>query len=109
VRHSPKKNIVIKFVPKRLTNLLQPADVMWFASIKMSYGEKWNEWFIFDEKKLTPHGNMVSPGYAKTIQWLSDIWNEFDSTVIVDSFRKCGKGFFIIFLSNIFLNIFKNY
>ena len=29
-----KKNIRIMFVPKRLTNLLQPADVMWFASIK---------------------------------------------------------------------------
>ena len=35
-----KKGILVKFVPKRLTNLLQPADVMWF---KMCYGDRWNE------------------------------------------------------------------
>jgi len=102
-----KKGIVVKFVPKRLTNLLQPADVMWFASIKMHYGEKWNDWFIYDEKKLTSHGNMVSPGYAKTIQWLSEIWNEFDANTIVESFMKCGKQVFIILLiiTLIFLSI----
>ena len=92
-----KKDIIIIFVPKRLTNLLQPADVMWFALIKMFFGEKWNDWFIFDEKRLTVHGNMVSPGYAKVIEWLSEIWNDFDSNTIVDSFIKCGNNFKIIF------------
>ena len=45
-----KKGVILIFVPKRLTNLLQPADVFWFALIKMIYGDKWNDWFIFEDK-----------------------------------------------------------
>ena len=74
-----------------LTNVLQPADVFWFALIKMIYGDKWNDWFIFEDKRLTIHGNMVSPGFAKIIQWLSEIWTGFNSDIIVESFRKCGN------------------
>jgi hypothetical protein len=73
-----------------MTNLLQPADVVWFSVIKQVYGDKWNDWFIFDEKRLTVHGNMVSPGYTQVIKWMSDIWEEFDSSMIEESFRKCG-------------------
>ena len=86
-----KKGVILIFVPKRLTNLLQPADVFWFALIKMIYGDKWNDWFIFEDKRLTIHGNMVSPGFAKIIQWLSEIWTGFNSDIIVESFRKCGN------------------
>jgi hypothetical protein len=57
----------------------------------MAFGEKWNDWFIFGDKKLTVHGNMVSPGYVKVIEWLSEIWNDFDSNTVIESFRKCGK------------------
>ena len=42
--------IEILFIPPRLTNLLQPADVMWFHSLKASYHFKWNEWFLNGEK-----------------------------------------------------------
>ena len=73
-----------------MTNLLQPADVVWFSVIKQVYGDKWNDWFIFDEKRLTVHGYMVSPGYTQVIKWMSDIWEEFDSSMIEESFRKCG-------------------
>ncbi|CAF1111235.1 unnamed protein product [Brachionus calyciflorus] len=34
------------FIPPRLTNLLQPADVSWFGKIKKEYNEKWNDWFM---------------------------------------------------------------
>ena len=37
--------IVLFIIPPRLTNLLQPADVCWFSSIKKRYREKWNRWF----------------------------------------------------------------
>ena len=73
-----------------MTNLLQPADVVWSSVIKQVYGDKWNDWFIFDEKRLTVHGNMVSPGYTQVIKWMSDIWEEFDSSMIEESFRKSG-------------------
>ncbi len=57
---------------------------------------------FYDEKKLTSHGNMVSPGLT-----LSGIWNKFDANTIVESFMKCGKQVLIILLiiTLIFLSI----
>ena len=49
----------------------------------MLFGDKWNDWFIFDEKRLTVHGNMVSPGNLKVIEWLGEIWNEFDQSTML--------------------------
>ena len=39
-----ENGIVLLFIPPRLTNLLQPADVAWFASLKKGYRKKWNNW-----------------------------------------------------------------
>jgi hypothetical protein len=83
-------NIKPLFVPPRMTNLLQPADVCWFAVLKKNYHEKWNSWFIHDDKTYTKHGNPKSPGYAKCISWLSNIWEDFDTDLIVNSFDQCG-------------------
>ena len=38
--------ILLSIIPPRMTNLLQPADVCWFATLKKAYKEKWNSWFI---------------------------------------------------------------
>ena len=65
--------INIIYIPPRLTNLLQPADVCWFASFKKRYHEKWNEWAINAEKEMSIHGNTKSPVFAKVIQWISQI------------------------------------
>ena len=95
-----KNGIEIFYIPRRLTNLLKPADVMWFSSIKKTYGERWNKWFIFDKKNFTPNGNLKSPGYVKVIDWMSEIWSEFDKNTIIQSFRKCGNMFLIMNLIN---------
>jgi hypothetical protein len=50
--HCDKNKIEIFFVPRRLTNLLQPADVMWFFLIKTAFHVYWNEWFLNSEKVL---------------------------------------------------------
>ena len=42
------------------------------------------------EKSFTKSGNMKSPGYANFIQWISEIWQEFDSDLIKKSFSLCG-------------------
>lgn len=44
--------IKLLLIPPRMTNLLQPADVGWFSSIKKAYRAKWNNWFIYEKKKL---------------------------------------------------------
>ncbi|RNA04130.1 hypothetical protein BpHYR1_039126 [Brachionus plicatilis] len=56
--------IVTNFIPPRMTNLLQPADVSWFASIKKQYHNKWNKWFLEDERSFTRFGNTKSPVYV---------------------------------------------
>ncbi len=58
-----------KMIPLRFTNLLQPADVCWFASVKKKLHEKWTDWYINDE---------------------SDIWQSSDSQIISKSFDRCG-------------------
>ena len=72
------------------TNLFQPADVCWFKPIKSSLHAKWTHWFLYEEKTYTTHNNMRSPGYAKVIQWLSEIWRDFDTHTIANSFDFCG-------------------
>ena len=39
----------IKPVPKRFTNLLQPANVSWMRPLKRAYHQKWQHWLINEE------------------------------------------------------------
>ncbi|RNA22105.1 pogo transposable element with KRAB domain-like [Brachionus plicatilis] len=77
-------------IPPRLTGLLQPADVCWFSKIKSEYHERWNDWFMNEEKTYTRFGNTKSPGYVKCITWLSEILRNFDSDLLRASFDYCG-------------------
>ena len=43
-----QNQIVLLFVPKQMTNLLQPADVCWFAPLKKELKKRWNQWFIYE-------------------------------------------------------------
>ena len=42
------------------------------------------------EKEISIHGNTKSPGFALVIQWISQIWEEFDEHLIKNSFEQCG-------------------
>jgi hypothetical protein len=83
-------NIEYIYIPPRMTNLLQPADVCWFVKIKKAYCTKWTEWSRNSERRYTIHGNTKSPGYALAIQWLSEIWESFELHTIKNSFDYCG-------------------
>lgn len=83
-------NIKLLFIPPRLTRLLQPADVCWFASLKKQYHKLWNHWFIHGEKTITRFDNVRSPGYQQCIRWLSEMWDEFPEHNIINSFEYCG-------------------
>jgi hypothetical protein len=82
--------IVRELIPPRFTNLLQPADVSWFASLKKRLHERWTNWYVNDEKSFTKQQNLRSPGYANIISWISYIWENFDSELIAKSFDTCG-------------------
>lgn len=77
-------------IPPRTTNLLQPADVSWFATIKRAYCSRWTEWAVNEPKSTTAAGNTRSPGYVNAINWLSDIWRAFPVEQIKQSFDNCG-------------------
>ena len=79
-----------KYVTKRGTNMLQPADVAWMHVFKLGYFNKWQQWMINEPKSFTPAGNLRSPGYAKTITWISEIWSAFDRNILARSFDQCG-------------------
>ena len=86
----PKSNVEIKFIPPRLTNLLQPAVVCWFRSIKAQFSERWCEWYINSANHTyTAFNNLRSPPYATVIRWISEIWRDFDSVLLAESFEKC--------------------
>ena len=78
-----------EFIKKRCTNMHQPWDVCMFAPIKRRLCSKWSHWYLFDDKSYTVHGNMRSPGYTSVIQWLSEIWYDFDPNIIINSFDQC--------------------
>ena len=50
----------------------------------------WTHWFINEEKTCTRFDNVRSPGYAKCINWLRDMWIDFPKHAIVNSFSSCG-------------------
>ncbi|CAF0794025.1 unnamed protein product [Brachionus calyciflorus] len=81
-------SVKIKSIPPRLTNLLQPPDVCWFKSLK----QYWNDWYINGEHSETAAGNLRSPGYVNLINWISEIWRNFDEdmkliTTLVSIFK----------------------
>ena len=80
------RNVNLIHIPKRMTNLLQPADVSWMRPFKHAFQERWNNWFI----NVTNTGNMRSPGYSVVITWLSEIWQEMTPEIIRKSFDQCG-------------------
>ena len=84
------RNSSLLFIPKRMTNILQPADVSWMRPIKHAFQVKWNDWLINEPKSFTKSGNMKSPGYEKVINSISEIWQDFDPDPIKRSFDQCG-------------------
>lgn len=68
-----QNGVEVSYFPARMTSLLQPADVGWFRSLKAQYHSKWQEWYLSSPKSFTTASNLKSPGYAKVINWISEI------------------------------------
>ena len=84
--------IHVLYIPGRMTGLLQPADVGWFATVKKSYKRKWNDWFMNEERIFTMQNNAKAPSYNQCLKWLDDIWDNFNSDTLRRSFECCGIG-----------------
>ena len=75
-------SVDVKWVPKRMTAFLQPADQSWMRPLKGAYFKKWNDWLVNAPKSYTAAGNMRLPGYAQAVLWISEVWAELDASLI---------------------------
>ena len=79
-------NIEAIIVPPRFTNLIQPADVIWFSLLKGAYHELWQKRFITNEHSYKLRNKMCSPGYTNIINWCVKLWDAFSSNILRESF-----------------------
>jgi hypothetical protein len=77
-------------LPKRFIPFLQPDYVAWIKPLKGQYSLKWNYWLVNAPKSFTASGSRKLPGYAKAIEWISEIWSGLDSSLIANSFDQFG-------------------
>jgi hypothetical protein len=76
-------NVLKVQIPSRMINLLQPADVCWFRTLKQKYHVLWNTWFLLGNHAYTRNDKARSLGYVKAVEWLSQIWEEFPSHISI--------------------------
>ncbi|CAF0834120.1 unnamed protein product [Brachionus calyciflorus] len=81
-----------------MTNLLQPADVCWFASIKKEYHNKWNKWFLQDDEDLLPGliSVILKLMRALVCTIIADYMDELDEVDEIDGFDTDPNLFFEI-------------
>ncbi|CAF1007838.1 unnamed protein product [Brachionus calyciflorus] len=82
---NPPQNVVIIYKP----NGTFDSETIKTDFLQRVFLPHWTQWFLNDSKSFTKIGNLRSPGYAKAIGWLSEIWNELDSSIIKTSFEVC--------------------
>ena len=58
------ENVRLTYVPRRLTNLLQPADIAWMRVLKCAFHRKWSDWMANEPHTFTAAGNIRSPGIS---------------------------------------------
>ena len=64
--------------------------VCWFKSLKVSYTNKWENWFINEPKAFPKYENLTGPGYIKICQWITNIWNDINPDLLKNNFKCCG-------------------
>ena len=79
------------WIPKRLTSVLQPLDVVMNAPFKAYMRQQWSRWFADPVKHLyTRAGNRKPPSYSEIVKFVSDAVQELNSDTVKKSFRVCG-------------------
>ncbi len=81
------------FVPKRLTSVLQPLDVVVNAPFKCYMRELWSEWMADDSKiEWTRGGNRKVPSYPEIVRMTSVAAKMLSADLVKKSFSACGIG-----------------
>ena len=86
-------NIHIIFIPKNMTNILQPLDVVLNRSFQQFYDKQYNGYLdtaLEDRTLRTTNRNIKISSYSLVSKWCSDFSQQYDSNLIVKAFSCCG-------------------
>ncbi|RQM19348.1 hypothetical protein B5M09_013904 [Aphanomyces astaci] len=80
-------------VAPTFTWICQPADVAWMKPIKASIRRKWVD-YLRRSIALSGRGGgtafrLKCPELWDIVEWISDVWDEVPTTIIVKGFEKC--------------------
>ena len=77
-------------MPHGSTYLIQPIDVSIGKTFKDLLRKKFIDWFDKNHNNLTDAGNVKNPTHIEIARWIQSSENEFNETVIKNSFIVTG-------------------
>ncbi|CAG8801200.1 983_t:CDS:1 [Dentiscutata erythropus] len=77
-------------IPGGTTSVLQPLDVSINKPFKNGMRQRWKEWIDKGKVVLTKNENHKKALYELVSKWMSKIWKEISSNVLVRSFKATG-------------------
>jgi hypothetical protein len=85
-----KNKIVHHYIPSGCTGLLQPLDVGCNKVFKDKMRRKYYDYLDneFDSKRIL--NEIDPPSEEDLIHWISTTLEEFEKTMVIDSFKRCG-------------------
>jgi len=72
-----------------MTKTLQPLDVTVNKPVKDALRRLWNAWLVEGEHTFTDGGSMRMPMLQCIVQWIVQVWQDFDPSVIKKALVKC--------------------
>ncbi|CAG8784772.1 10237_t:CDS:2, partial [Dentiscutata erythropus] len=84
------KGLEVKKIPGGTASVLQPPDVSVNKPFKNKIRRKWDEWISNGEKEFTKHENHKKALYELVCKWVSEVWKEISSEILIKSFEASG-------------------
>jgi len=69
--------------------MLQPLDVTVNKPVKDVLRRLWNTWLVEGEHTFTAGGRMRTPTLQDVVQWIVQVWQDLDPSIIKKGFVKC--------------------
>jgi hypothetical protein len=70
--------------------LIQPANVVWFKTLKPEYRVSSDKWYANAKKSSADGVQIDGPTYIEMVEWISEIWDKLGRDEIKKSFKCTG-------------------